>query len=378
MKKHTTKWIAGIIIVIIVVLLIVSNVRTHKSDTIKIGYISAMTGPAAKYGAYEAGKLAMDDINKNGGINGKPLQVIFEDGKCDGATAVSAMNKLISVDKVDIVIGGHCSPESVAIAPVAEQNKVIMLASITTTPSLNNAGQYVFRTSPVSTIQSELTSQLAYKLGLRKFAVVYEQTAYATPIAESLKTDFEKLGGTVLVYEGVTPGTTDYRTVLTKVKNSGADALLLSPQSPDSALYMMQQAKALGIKAKIFGNDVTSNQVSINKNKDLFEGLIVTLPDFDRTNPKIFGFIKEYTDTYKAADLPYGVWTAETYDGVNIIADALKANGDDVNKIKTFLENDMNGYHGVSGTISIGKDHNGIRNYSLMIVKGGVVVSYNQ
>jgi len=123
---------------------------------IKIGFIGAMSGPFTKYGAFEAVNLAVEEINKAGGINGRKIILVAEDGKCDGKEAVNAVNKLINIDKIKIILGGHCTPESLAIAPIVEQNKVIMLASITTSPGLTHAGDYVFRTSPVSTVQSEI------------------------------------------------------------------------------------------------------------------------------------------------------------------------------------------------------------------------------
>jgi branched-chain amino acid transport system substrate-binding protein len=125
----------------------------------------------------------MDEINKAGGIDGKRLQIIFEDGKCTSKDALSAANKLIQVDKVKVILGGHCTPESVAIAPVAEKNKIVMLAGITSTPLLSSAGEYVFRTTSVSTVQSTILAEIAVnKLGGKKFAVIYEQSDFARPI----------------------------------------------------------------------------------------------------------------------------------------------------------------------------------------------------
>jgi len=139
--------------------------------------IGAITGPVAKYGSYEAVTLAVEEINNAGGIKGRKINLIAEDGKCDAKEAVNAANKLINVDGVKIILGGHCTPESLAIAPIAEQNRVIMFASITSTPSLTNMGDYVFRTSPVSVVQSILVANLSYNsLHLRKVAIVYEQT----------------------------------------------------------------------------------------------------------------------------------------------------------------------------------------------------------
>jgi branched-chain amino acid transport system substrate-binding protein len=382
--KKTNWWLpVGIIVILVVLLGGLTLWQNNKAsqEPYKIGFIGAMTGPVAKYGSYEAVKLAVDDINNSGGIKGHPIQLIAEDGKCDSASAVSAMNKLIDVDKVQIVLGGHCTPESLAIAPIAESKHILILASITTSPALSqytSKGDYVVRTSPVSVIQSDIVSDYAYSdLNLKKMAVVYEQTDYARPIAEKMRDDLDKLGGNTAVYEAYNPGTTDFRTILTKIKSSGVDSIYLSAQSPDAALNFMKQAKELGLNnLKLFGNDVAGNQATINSAPDIYEGFVLALPDFDTSTGKPKEFLDKYNAAYNTTVLPYGVWTAECYDAVKIIANEISKRGMDVGKINTDLRS-LKDYNGVSGTFSIGSNGDGIRNYSLKIVKDGKIVNLN-
>lgn len=115
-----------------------------------------MTGPLSKYGALQSAQLAEEDINAAIGINGHPLQLIDEDGKGDLKTALTAAMKLVDSDGVKFILGGHCTPESLAIAPFLEREKVIMLAAITSTPKLTSAGDYIFRVTPVSLRAPEL------------------------------------------------------------------------------------------------------------------------------------------------------------------------------------------------------------------------------
>ena len=133
MSKKIYLGLAAIALAIVLAGCGIQNINQQQQATkepIKIGFIGAMTGQFTKYGSYQAVQLAIDNINKNGGIKGTPVKLIAEDGKCDPNTAVTAMNKLIDVDQVKVVLGGHCTPESAAIAPIAEKNKVIMLAAI--------------------------------------------------------------------------------------------------------------------------------------------------------------------------------------------------------------------------------------------------------
>ncbi len=385
MRRDFAKSMKKILISIAIVLVLGGFVyvqtvgKANNTGSIKIGFIGAMTGPVAKEGMYEAVRLAVDDINSKGGINSHPIELIAEDGRCDSKTAVDAMNKLINIDKVKIVLGGHCTPESLAIAPVAQANKVLMLASITTSPALTGIGDYVLRTSPVSVVQADLVSDLAYnKIGVRKMAIVYEQTDYSRPIAEKMRDNFSKLTGEVVVFEAYTSGTTDFRTVLTKIKSKGADSIYLSALSPDSTLSFMKQTKELGLsKIKLFGNDAAGMPVNIQKEPKLYEGFVFGLPDFDANATNTKSFIDEYNKKYGTTELPYGIWTAECYDAVQIIANEITKNGMDIVKIKNDLHN-LKDYKGVSGTFSIGSDGNGIRDYSLRIVKNGKIEKYNQ
>ena len=115
-------------------------------ETIRIGAIGPFTGDAAVYGQSEknAIELAVQEINLDGGINGKKLEVIYEDGKCNGMDAATAAQKLINVDKVDIILGGVCSGETLAIAPLAEANEVLVFSSFSSSPDVTNAGDFIF------------------------------------------------------------------------------------------------------------------------------------------------------------------------------------------------------------------------------------------
>ncbi|MEK6924088.1 MAG: ABC transporter substrate-binding protein, partial [Candidatus Micrarchaeota archaeon] len=125
---------AAIVLLAVVVLPTFTGHSVSGAEPVKIGFIGAMTGSEAKYGSFEATVLAVDEINAAGGINGRRVQLVAEDGKCRAKEAATAAQKLVHVDGVKIILGGHCSPETMAIAPIAEQNGVLMLSSITTSP----------------------------------------------------------------------------------------------------------------------------------------------------------------------------------------------------------------------------------------------------
>lgn len=200
---------------------------------VRIGWIGDLTGSTAKWGARHAAQLAVTEINQKGGVSGRPLELIYEDTACNSAKAVTAISKLAGVDKVKFVVGGHCSPDSVAIAPIAQRSKVLMIAAISSSPKITHFGKYVFRLTPVSTRLADLVAPYAVQsLGLRRAAAIYESTDYVIPPAEMFKTRFEENGGRVLASETFNPGEIDFRSIFTKVSRMGVDAIYIGTQGP--------------------------------------------------------------------------------------------------------------------------------------------------
>ncbi len=354
-----------------------SHVQEQKNirAPIKIGVIGPASGPRTAYGTYDAVKLALNTINDNGGINGRPVEIIYEDGKCDAKTAVSAMNKLVQVDQVKFVLGGQCTTESIAIAPIAEENKVIMLASLSSTPYLTHAGDYVFRVTAVSLQQASLIARVATEtFNNSHMAIVYEQTDYTKPIAEELQKRFKEKNGTITVYESYLSGTTDFKTTILKIKESGADSVFIAASTPDSSYTFIKQARELGLNVKLYSNEGVITPTIIQKNPELYEGIILATPQFDMTRKETEEYALNYRAKYNASAT---IWNAESYDSAMILIDALRANEDNVEGVKEYLYSIQN-YEGASGQISIDSNGDGVRDYKLMIIHEGRIEMYTE
>src|SRR6266404_612420 len=184
--NKATKWIVGVIVVVLVVWAIVAAQKKTKnesamtgnqvaSDSYKVGVLLPLTGDAATYG--EGGRnifqMATDEINGSGGVNGKKLELIIEDSKCNGQDASNAMQKLVSVDKVQIVLGGFCSGETLAAEPIAESNKVALFSPGSSSPKLTNIGKYFSRDYPSDASQGSVLADVAYnKNSWKKVAIL--------------------------------------------------------------------------------------------------------------------------------------------------------------------------------------------------------------
>lgn len=344
-------------------------------DPVRVGWLGPMTGSIAKYGAYQAATIAEEDINREGGINGRPFKLIFEDGKGSGASAVSAVQKLLAVDKVQFIVGGHCTPESLPISSIVQQSGAVMLAAITSSPKLTSAGDNIFRITAVSTTGVDLLTKYIFsKSKAGTFGVVYEETDYALPLAMQFKNNLEAARGKIALYEGYLPGESDFRSLLTKIKSSHLDGLYLAVQSPDTAILIMQQMQQLGVSIPVFGNEIAGNALHAYKgDSKLFEGLTFPEPEFDPDNLQVKHLRASFKEKFNLDDLPFGFWTAEAYDAVRVMADAIKRCGNDVQAVKKCFYSIKN-YQGASGSITIDSNGDGIRNYSVKKVQSGSII----
>lgn len=341
------------------------------TSPIKIGWLGPLTGDAATVGVSEklATELAVKEINEAGGINGRQLNVIYEDGSCDSKTASNAGQKLINVDKVTAIIGGLCSGETLAVAPTAEANKVVMIAYGSTAPKVSDAGDYIFRDVPSDDFQGKYAANFIYNtLGKKKAAVLYAVTDYTEGLAKTFSDEFKKLGGEVALTDTFLQDSRDLRAQMTKVKNSGADVLYFSSYT-EAAVVGFKQAQELGLTMQIVGPESFSDPKTVTAQGT--DGMLYTVPvakESDAFKTKYFAFAG------KSDNLP--VYASQTYDAVNLLAMIMKKVGTNPEAIKNELYN-VKDYEGASG--KIGFDQNGditSAEYQVMKVMSGKASKY--
>ena len=341
---------------------------------IKIGWIGPMTGTNVKWGSYQAVQLALAELNEERSASGRGFELIFEDGKGSGKDAANAAQKLLKVDQVKFILGGHCSPESLAIAPLVERSGALMIASVTSNPFLTNAGDHVFRVTAISTTGTEKIHQFASANGLKSFAVLYEESDYPRPQAEKLKALIEQNKQELRLYDGLLPGETDFKSILIKLKQLRPDALYLATISPDVAVLIMRQIRELHLNLPIFGNENTGYAVNHSSaNKADFEGLTFAASKTGDDEPKVKAFKEQFLKTYKVEALPYGYYTAESYDTLMLLAGVIKRCGAQVEEVKRCLYG-IKDYEGASGRFSIDQNGDAVREYQMLKVVGGKVV----
>lgn len=352
--------IAGVLVIMVLVgawVAFNNSTQNQLDEPIKVGVVIPLTGDAAKYGepAQRVLQIALNEVNAAGGVNGRSLELVVEDGKCTGADAVSAMQKLVHVDKVQVVIGGICSGESIAITPVGEEAKVAILSPGSTSPALTNISKYFARNYPSALTQGVTLADVAYKdKNWRTVAFIEEQTDYAAGIHKAFADRFTMLGGSV-TEEKFTTDTTDFRTIVAKVKAQSPDAVFVDTQTAAAASRVLNEIARSDWKPNILvSNIVIADAKTIADNAALLEGALGAEYTVDDENPSFAALVARYKELY-GEDLPYQSYAQAEYDAVYLVRDALTSVGNDGTRLANWLHS-VTAWEGASGVYSINAD----------------------
>ncbi len=376
-------WIGIIAIVILgIVVWGIASLGSQNTDTgtgpLKIGVILPLTGDAAAYGEplQNVTQLATDEINAAGGVNGRPMQLIIEDGKCTGQDAANAAQKLVNVDKVQVIIGGFCSGESLAAEPVAAQAKVAMISPGSSSPKLTGIGPYFVRNYPSDATQGTVLANIAYNdKGWKTVAVIQEQTDYAAGIASVFSGAFSKLGGQAPIEQFPTE-TNDFRSLLSKVKGENPDAVFVVVQTPAVGQRIFTQMQQLGWTPHLLVSDIIPGDPdTVSKYSSLLNGTLAAEFGVDPTNPKFSGLLSSYKAKF-GVDMPFQSYGQTVYDSVYLVADAIKAVGYNGTKIANWLHTDVQNWQGAAGSVTIGSNGDPVTGHKPEVITGGKVEPY--
>ena len=298
-------------------------------EPFRVGVMESLTGSGETYGtvASNAKQMAADEINAAGGIDGRPLELIVEDSKCNAQDAITAYNKLTKVDGLKIILGTSCSGAMLGAAPLAEADGVILFSGLASNPDIAKAGDYIFRTQ-ISDIQVGIdTGNVLWEDGVRTLATITEATDYAEGVRRTSVAQFEKRGGRLVAQERFASDVTDLRTQLIKLFEANPDALHISPQSEFAAGTIIKQARELGFEGPIYAETVSVGTTALDIAGDAATGMKAITADLDPDNEKAQEVLANFRERYNYVTLPWHLGSA--YDDVYITAECLKRTGDD-------------------------------------------------
>lgn len=325
-----------------------------------------MSGDVARYGEWATNgiNLAVEEIN-NHGVDGRKIEVVFEDSKGKPAEAVSAYQKLRNVDQVHYVIT-YQSSIALAVAPLANQDQVIQMDVSATTPAYSSPGDYTFRTSIIATKLAEQAAELLLgNLNAPRIGLLTINNDFGKGMAKAFRDSYQ---GTIVVEEVFQENETDFRAVLGKFKNKNISHIFLVGHLKSAGL-IVKQAKELGINIpflsevhSVEGPDFLSNA------QDAAEGIIYVAPKFD-PNEKISNvasFVTQYRERYNTEPTYFA---AQAYDGVMALAHAWeKCEPEDTNCVKNVLPSID--FEGASGRIKFDRNGDVDKPVELKTVRG--------
>jgi branched-chain amino acid transport system substrate-binding protein len=297
-------------------------------ETIKIGVIEPLTGSVAYNGlaSLNGAKLAVERRNAAGGVLGRKIELVVEDGQCRPANSVNAAEKLIQRDKVVALQGAFCSSATAAVMPVAEKYKVPLLTGVSSKADLTEKGlQYFFRSAETDRLMSKTFSKiLAEKLQLKSVAYIGVNDDWGRGGVEDFSKDLEALGVKTVMKEYFDHGATDFYTLLTKLRASKADGVFVAAETQDGSI-LVKQFKEMGLQTKIFGVGSWATADFIGLTGAASEGIYAAVP-YASSLPgeRNKAFVDLYATAFKEKPGKYG---AAGYNAMNILMDAIARAG---------------------------------------------------
>lgn len=298
------------------------------SDTIRIGGLAPLTGDAASYGVAvnNAIQMAVEDINANGGIDGKQIKYIYYDEKGDTTEATNAYNKLVQDDKVVAIIGDVTTKPTLAVAQTSQQDNIPIITATATAAEVTLTGPNIFRACFTDPFQGELMASYASeKLGATKVAVLSDMADdYSSGIAEAFVAKAEELGMQVVADEKYQDGDVDFKSQLTNIKGQNPDVLFLPVYYEDLRL-ISAQAKEVGVTAQLCGADGWDSVLTDNFDSSVLNGgVFCSQYSTESTDERVQNFISAYKEKY---EMDPNMFAVLAYDATNMMAQAISDAG---------------------------------------------------
>ena len=313
--------------------------------TIKLGIVAPMSGPNARYGAFSmrGAELAVKEINDAGGVDGQKIELYSADSQGTPVEGVSATRRLIDEDEVDYVIGDVSSSVTLAMQPVAEDAEVLLLNAASSNPKITYAAgvggfKWTYRNYPTDENRAFVVAKYAAEQrGFTKFAVLSVDSDYGRSAIEFTKKYLPEFKGEILTEDYYKEGEVDFRSVLAKIRDSGAQAILMYGLA-DTTPIVARQMVELGLAGKVtlVGNGEFNTEKTIKSAPTALEGAVEAaawLQAWD--SPESKAFVEKFTTTYDEApnNHAYVHW-----DTVRLLAQAIhEAGGNDREKVREAL-----------------------------------------
>ena len=344
---------------------------TEIGKTLKIGFNFEETGDVASYGTAEqkGAKLAVDEINKAGGVDGKQIEVTDKDNKSELSEASTVSTNLVTQAKVNAIIGPATSGGTGAAITNAAKASVPLVTPSGTQDDLTKGQDYLFRATFIDSFQGKILSKyVTDNLKAKKVVLYYDNSSdYAKGIAKAFQEEYK---GEIVATETFASKDTDFQAALTKFKGKDFDALVV-PGYYTEAGKIVNQARGIGIDKPIVGGDGFNSEEFISQATPVAATNVYYVSGYS-TSGDMTAKAKKFLEAYKAKyNEEPSMFSALAYDSVYMVAEASKGAKNSVD-IKENLAK-LKDFEGVTGSITMDKNHNPVKSALMIGLKDGKV-----
>lgn len=344
------------------------------ADAVKIGLLAPLTGFAAADGqsVLDAVKLAVERVNREGGVLGKQVELVYYDDRADGKEAVALARKLIQQDQVVAFVAGSYSTPSRAVAPIFEDEEIPLVAAYAVHPDITSAGKYCFRNGFLGTVEGKAAGYVSVEmLKGKRIALLTSDNDFGRTLVEGFKRYLADGGkGAEVVFEQTYPfSEKDFKPYLSKIKEAKPDVLFASGYYFQTG-PVVKQARELGLDVQVVGEEGADSPKFLEIAGPAAEGfVIVTNLNRDDPRPVVQDFLKTFEERYKVQPDMVG---ASAYDAFMILCDAIgRAGTTDGPAVQKAIAS-THGYNGLTGVIK-GFTEGGevVKDVQVQVVKDG-------
>jgi branched-chain amino acid transport system substrate-binding protein len=339
---------------------------------IVIGHYASLTGNTAHFGldTDRAVRLAVEETNRRGGVDGRRVRLVTLDDRGDSAEAANAVTRLIDVEKVVALLGEVASSLSLSGGRVAQRNKIPMVSPSSTNPKVTQVGDYVFRVCFLDPFQGRVMATFAKnQLKFERIAILKDvKNDYSIGLADAFKQAFLALGGKIVAEQSYSQGDTDFSAQITAIRGGDAQALYV-PGYYSEVGAIARTKERLGLKIPLLGGDGWDAPDLFKIGGDALDGSYFSnhfAPDV--ATPKAKKFVADFTARYGVEPTGLG---ALGYDAAGVLFDAIhRAGKPEPAAIRDALAKTRD-FAGVTGTISIDAERNAKKSAVILKIMAG-------
>ena len=307
------------------------------AQPLRIALAGPVTGTVAQYGDMQliGARMAIEQLNARGGVDGAPLEAVIYDDACDPKQAVAVANKIVN-DGISFVVGHLCSSSTQPASDIYEDEGVLMITAASTSPEITRRGyQLIFRTIGLDSLQGPTAARhILEKVKPTTVAVIHDKQQYGEGIASAVKAELEQGGLAVSVFEGINAGDKDFSALLAKLKRANVDFVYYGGYHPELGL-LLRQAADKGLQLKFMGPEGVGNKEISAIAGAASEGLLVTLPKSFDQDPRNQALVAAFQ---ARKEDPSGPFVFPAYAAVQVIAEAVdQADSRDTAKVAAAL-----------------------------------------